>query len=76
MSGQFPDSTYFAKQVTVGAKLFMKSVSDAIGALKVNKCIHNWDAWSDSAPKGFAVRLGPTPTSTRSGEDFNIDFIH
>lgn len=44
MSGQFPDSTYFAKQVTVGAKLFMRSVSDAIGALKVNKCIHNWDA--------------------------------
>lgn len=36
MPGQFPDSTYFAKQVTVGAKLFMKSVSDAIGELKVN----------------------------------------
>lgn len=36
MPGQFPDCTYSVKQVTVSTKLFMKSVSDAIGKLKVN----------------------------------------
>lgn len=36
MSGQFPDSSYFVKQITVSAKFFMKSISDAVGKLKVN----------------------------------------